>query len=78
MIQAIMGNNDREQFRDKSDHDLLVELNTRFINFETALKNKVDSSDFTPVKLIVYGFTGILLTSAILALCSVIYRSAPK
>lgn len=46
-----------------ADHDLLVRIDERTKNWEATLETFVTKNEFLPVKLIVYGFAGLILLS---------------
>jgi len=62
----------RELVEYKTDHDLLIELRTEMRglreDFKDAKSQYVTRAEFWPVKMLVYGCTGIMLTSVIGAL----------
>lgn len=72
----IMGNKD--EHRDETDHDLLVQLNIKFDNLQTLLSKKVDVADFAPVRAIVFGMIAFILIGFLGVICSMVYKSLPK
>ena len=66
---------DERELRDQSDHDLLVELNIRVGAFHEMLSEKVNRSEFVPVRAFVYGLASIVFTSFVVAICKMIYQS---
>lgn len=59
----------KELIEYKTDHDLLIELRTLVLIMKQQLdgmtKNFVTQSEFYPIKMLVYGFVTIMLTSLI-------------
>lgn len=62
----------RERRRERDDHDLLIETAAKLNTMKEALDalddNFVYKSDFIPVRNIVYGFTGLILSAVLVAL----------
>ncbi len=62
----------KELLEYKTDHDLLIELRTEMRgfrdDFKDAKSNYVTQQEFWPVKALVYGCTGLMLTSLVGAL----------
>lgn len=62
----------------QSDHDLLIRVDQKVTDlvakFEARDKVYVTQSEFWPVKVLVYGCTGMMLTSVIGALLYLIIR----
>ncbi|TQF41159.1 hypothetical protein UNPF46_08545 [Bradyrhizobium sp. UNPF46] len=63
----------------RTDHDLLIELRTEMRglrdDFKDAKSQYVTRSEFWPVKMLVYGFAGLLLSSVVMALLVLVVRS---
>ena len=63
----------------KSDHDLLIELRTLVGQMMKKLEdfdaNFVTHDEFWPVKVLVYGCTGLMLTGVITALLYLVIKS---
>jgi len=62
----------------KSDHDLLIELRTEMRglreDFKDAKTNYVTQAEFWPVKMLVYGCTGLMLTAMVGAVIVLVIR----
>ena len=62
----------------QSDHDLLIELRTEMRglreDFKDAKANYVTQAEFWPVKMLVYGCTGLMLSSIVGALLVVVIK----
>ena len=60
----------------KTDHDLLIELRTVVLglrdDFKDAKANYVTEAEFWPIKVLVYGCTGIMLTAMVGALVALV------
>lgn len=64
-----------------NDHDLLVRIDERMINLEKSItelenklrKNFVTKIEFKPIKKIIYGFLGVVLTSVLFSILSLIF-----
>ena len=68
----------RDLIEYQTDHDLIIELRTlvRVMNekLDTLTGNFVTQSEFWPVKVLVYGCTGMMLTGVIGALLYLVIR----
>jgi hypothetical protein len=62
----------------QNDHDLMIELRTivRIMNekLDTLTANFVTQGEFWPVKVLVYGCTGMMLTAVVGALLYMVIR----
>jgi hypothetical protein len=73
-----MAENPQELAQYQSDHDLLIELRTEMRglreDFKDAKANYVTQTEFWPVKMLVYGCTGMMLTSIVGALLVLVVK----
>ncbi|MBX3498100.1 MAG: hypothetical protein KF889_01550 [Alphaproteobacteria bacterium] len=65
-----------DQFQ--TDHDLLIELRTEMrglrADFKDAKANYVTQAEFWPVRMLVYGCTGLILTAVVGALIVLVIK----
>lgn len=59
-----------------SDHDLLLGIHHRTCNIEEIMKSVVTQVEFKPVKLVVFGLVGIIVTSVMGALVFLVLGGA--
>lgn len=67
-----MADNPRDIVEYQSDHDLLIRVDQRLSDLVTRLDKRdvefVTQAEFWPVKMLVYGCTGLMLTGVVGAL----------
>lgn len=73
-----MAENPKDMVEYQSDHDILIDLKRIVIDmradFKDAKGSFVTQAEFWPVKVLVYGYTGLLLTAVVVALVALVLK----